>query len=146
MLLPVERYHILREQIQHEDTLTTQRLSWLLAAQAFLFTGYAIVLNGPEHVQSPFVAAQRGWLLMAMPGLGLSSALLIYLSIIAGVRALTNIHRLARPFCAHDAAGGGYPPIQGSTFTRLTGLASPLLVPPIFAGVWLCLLLRGCSR
>src|SRR3954453_5910237 len=94
-LSALERYHILRDQIQHEDSLTTQRLSWLLASQAFLFSGYAIVLNGPERAPTAYVAEQRSWLLGAIPFLGFISAALIFVSVIAGVRALQNIHRLA---------------------------------------------------
>lgn len=143
---PVERYHILRDQIQHEDNLTTQRLSWLLASQAFLFSAYAIVLNGPEHAPTAFVAEQRSWLLGAVPLLGFTSAALIYVSILAGVVALRNLHRLAEPICTTAPGGAEYPPIQGSNLTRLFGLASPLLVPPIFAGVWFYLMICGLTK
>src|SRR5438067_12118697 len=93
-LSAVERYHILRDQLQHEDNLTTQRLSWLMASQAFLFTAYAIVMNGPERAMSPFAATQQQWLVTAIPALALSSAGLIYVSIGAGVIALLNLHLL----------------------------------------------------
>jgi hypothetical protein len=145
-LSALERYHILRDQIQHEDSLTTQRLSWLLASQAFLFTGYAIVLNGPEHAPTAFVANQRAWLLGSIPFLGFTSAALILVSIVAGVRALHHIHRLAAAVCQTAAGHRDYPPIQGTVYTRLTGLASPLLIPPIFAGVWFYLMLCGMRQ
>jgi hypothetical protein len=145
-LSPIECYHILRDQVEHEDSLTTQRLSWLLAAQSFLFTAYAIVLNGPGEAASRFVAAQRSWLLTAIPALGLSSAVLIYVSIVAGVVALFGLHRRARAVCESCVEGASFPPVQGTPFTRITGLASPLLVPPIFALVWLCLMLHGLAR
>src|SRR5438067_13046800 len=103
-LTAVERYHILRDQLQHEDNLTTHRLSWLMASQAFLFTAYAIVMNGPERAMSPFAAAQQQWLITAIPALALSSATLIYVSIIAGVIALLSIHRHARRICGTGSA------------------------------------------
>lgn len=34
----IELYDLIRKQIQHEDTLVNQRLTWLLYSQAFLFT------------------------------------------------------------------------------------------------------------
>ncbi len=145
-LSPTECYHILRGQVEHEDSLTTQRLSWLLAAQSFLFSAYAIVLNGPNELTNRFIAAQRGWLLTAIPALGLSSATLIYVSILAGVAALFGLHRQARAVCAAAWEGGSFPPLQRPFLIRLGGLASPLLVPPIFAAVWLFLMLRGLSR
>lgn len=145
-LTSVERYHVLRDQIQHEDNLTTQRLSWLMASQAFLFTAYAIVMNGPERAMSPFAAAQQQWLITAIPALALSSAGLIYVSIIAGVIALLNLHRLTRRLCGADSAGAAFPPIQGTAFTRITGLSSPLLVPPIFIGIWCYLTFQGLGH
>ena len=145
-LTAVERYHVLRDQIQHEDNLTTQRLSWLMASQAFLFTAYAIVMNGPERAMSPFAAAQQQWLITAIPALALSSAGLIYVSIVAGVIALLNLYRHARRVCGVDSAGAAFPPIQGTAFTRITGLSSPLLVPPIFIGVWCYLMFQGLGR
>ena len=34
----IEYYQIIRSQIEHEDNLINQRLSWFVAAQAFLFS------------------------------------------------------------------------------------------------------------
>ncbi|MDB6153464.1 MAG: hypothetical protein JWL90_1917 [Chthoniobacteraceae bacterium] len=145
-LSALERYHILRDQLQHEDNLTTQRLSWLMASQAFLFSGYGIVLNGPELALTPFIVTQRSWLLTAIPALAVSSTALIYISIIAGVVALFNLHGLTRRICTLEMDTAAFPPIQGSNKTRIAGLASPLLVPPIFLGVWLLLMVRGLVR
>src|SRR6476620_9577514 len=117
-LSALERYHILRDQIQHEDNLTTQRLSWLMASQAFLFSAYAIVMNGPETVMRPFVREQREWLITAIPALAFSTAALIYVSILAGVAALSNLHRHAEKVCALCGVDSGLPPIQGNIRTR----------------------------
>jgi hypothetical protein len=138
----LERYHIVRDQIQHEDNLITQRLSWLMASQAFLFTAYAILLNAPERAMSLFARQQQEWLITAIPALALGSAALIYVSILAGVRALLNLHREAERI----SGGAALPPIQGTALTRLAGLISPLLVPPLFMGVWLYLTIRGLMR
>ena len=48
---PVEYYKLIRSQIEHEDNLNSQRLSWFVASQSFLFTAYAIVVSniGPGH-------------------------------------------------------------------------------------------------
>jgi hypothetical protein len=146
VLSATERYHILREQIQHEDGLITQRLSWLMASQAFLFTAYAIVLNGPERAMSPFAREQQQWLITAIPGLALASAGLIYVSIIAGVIALGNLHRHACGICRAEGADAAFPPIQGTRGTRLAGLASPLFLPPLFVAVWLFFMIRALMR
>ena len=95
-LSAVECYNILRDQLQHEDNLITQRLSWLMGSQAFLFTAYAIVLNGPERPKNALIGSLQDYLLGTLPAVGLLSAVLIYVSIIAGAIAMFNIH----PLCA----------------------------------------------
>jgi hypothetical protein len=63
-----------------------------MASQAFLFTAYAIVMNGPERAMSPFAAAQQQWLINAIPALALASAVLIYVSMI---KAALGFRRLS---------------------------------------------------
>ena len=46
-----------RRQIEHEDVLIVNRLSWLIASQSFLFTAYAIMLNGPVLTRNEHFAA-----------------------------------------------------------------------------------------
>jgi hypothetical protein len=63
-----------------------------------------------------------------------------------GGRALQNLHRDAERVCGGSGAEFTLPPIQGTAFTRLAGLTSPILVPPLFIGVWLFLTIRGLMR
>ena len=51
---PVDWYRTIRDQIQHEDNLIVQRLSWLMAAQSFFFTGYAIIANASPRLAIPY--------------------------------------------------------------------------------------------
>ena len=141
-LSAVESYNILRDQLQHEDNLITQRLSWLMGSQAFLFTAYAIVLNGPERPKNALIGSLQDYLLGTLPAVGLLSAVLIYVSIVAGVIAMVSIYRLAGHFC--DDAALRFPPLQGGKLTRYMGFASPLLLPPIFISVWLLIWSRWC--
>jgi hypothetical protein len=61
---------MLRDQLQHEDNLITQRLSWLMGSQAFLFTAYAIVLNGPERPKTALMGSLQNVLLGTLPVVG----------------------------------------------------------------------------
>ena len=45
-------YQLTRSHIEHEDELLHQRLTWLFAIQAFLFTAYGFSLN-PGWYASP---------------------------------------------------------------------------------------------
>ena len=97
-LSPFESYDVLREQLQHEDNLITQRLSWLMGSQAFLFTAYAIVLNSPERPKNFLVGSLQDYFLGTLPVVSLLCAALIYVSIIAGVLAMLNIYRSESDF------------------------------------------------
>src|SRR5262244_2376918 len=90
-LPPLEHYRIVRGQIEHEDNLVSQRLSWLLASQAFLFTAYAITLNGPVQLHLQIFESHVQLLILLVPLVGIVSASLIWLSIIAGLSAMKKL-------------------------------------------------------
>jgi hypothetical protein len=138
----LDRYRLVRSQIEHEDNLVSQRLSWFLASQSFLFTAYAITLNGPVQLHFQHLEAQERLLIHLLPMVAILSAALIWLSIFAGFRAM---RRLRDDF--YRAAGSdlpsGLPPIQTTGRTLLGGQLGPVALPLIFLAVWLVLLLRG---
>jgi hypothetical protein len=131
---PVDWYRTIRDQIQHEDNLIVQRLSWLMAAQSFFFTGYAIVANAAPQARNPLLAKQQDLLFKTIPAVACISDILIYCSVIAGVLAL---YRLRRAYATHVSSVGDFPEILGSQLTRLLGMASPILLPLVFLIAWL---------
>jgi len=88
LLSPADWYRTIRDQIQHEDNLIVQRLSWLMAAQSFFFTGYAIIANASPQARSPLLAKQQDLLFNIIPAVACISDILIFCSVIAGVLAL----------------------------------------------------------
>jgi hypothetical protein len=144
-LSALEYYNVIRQRIEHEDNLILQRLSWLVASQSFLFTAYAIVLNGlavppPPPTVAEFIAQQQ-LLFRLIPVVGALTCALIYVSILAAVRAMRLLRRAYRSrFGQEDAS---VPPIQVSAPTRNFGLAAPLVLPLVFVAVWLLLWMRG---
>lgn len=138
----LESYKLFRDRIEHEDNLIVQRLSWLVASQAFLFTAYAITTNGIVGLDArpPGVYQEQAMLLFRLiPTVAISVALLIDISILAALRAIRQLRRLyqARPTSRE------VPPIQTAATTRLLGLSAPLLLPVLFVSVWLVLLING---
>jgi len=136
---PLERYRVFRSRIEHEDNLIMQRLSWLMASQSFLFTAYAIVGNGlsgaPTMGANQFVN-HLTTLASIIPIVALINSLLIALSIFGALKAIRELRK-------------GYPrqgqileliPLQTSRFARCMGLSAPVLLPPLFAAIWLYLL------
>lgn len=140
-LTPLDAYRLFRARIEHEDSLVIQRLSWLVASQSFLFTAYAITVNGlatPSPV-APLVLRQQ-LLLELLPIVGLFSAALIYGTILAAVQAIVSFRHA---YHAHvGAAAAALPPITTGGPTRLAGLSAPLLLPLVFVAVWLVLATR----
>lgn len=141
MIPAADRYRLIRAQIEHEDNLISQRLSWFVASQSFLFTAYAIVTSNLQSNKLAWVREQQHLLIVLIPTVAVLSCLLIYVTILAGVAAIANLRR------CHDSdpdlAAKCLPPVQGFRLTQLLGQAAPLLLPPIFLIVWLILLCRG---
>lgn len=128
----------LRHQLEHEDGLMVNRLSWLVASQSFLFTAFAITLNGSPPAQS-VAALRHAELLRILPVLGLTTCGLIYLSLLAGGRVTMALRRVLAG--NQREAVGLRPPLQGTRTTHAVGLAAPLLLPPVFLIAWMVLLL-----
>ncbi|HTL16000.1 MAG TPA: hypothetical protein VL793_02130 [Patescibacteria group bacterium] len=141
----VETYKLFRARIEHEDNLIVQRLSWLVASQAFLFTAYAITTNGLTGLDSKAAGRyleQATLLFRLIPTVAICVALLIDISILAALRAIRQIRRLYQA----KSISPDLPPIQTAATTRLLGLSAPLLLPVLFVSVWLVLLLNGPGR
>ena len=119
--------------------LIVNRLSWLVASQSFLFTGYAIVMNGPVTPRSAHFGVRADLLLKLIPIMAIGICFLIYLGICGAIRVMSMLHRDMRN--THAGPLGLRPPIQGTPMTLALGMAAPLLVPPLFAVVWLAVLL-----
>jgi hypothetical protein len=138
----VERYQIVRDQIEHEDNLISQRLSWLLASQAFLFTAYAITLNGPVQLHSLKYELHVGLMIMMLPLIGIFTALLIWIAILAGLVSMT---RLRNDFSrgSGNALPEGVPAIQTSGWVLIAGQLGPVFIPVLFLSAWLMTLFKN---
>jgi hypothetical protein len=133
-------YQIIRSQIEHEDNLINQRLSWFVAAQAFLFSAYAILLNAPSQVRLQSFAKQQEILFSLIPLVAIGVSILIYVTIIAATLAMANLRRLAKNYFEDNAL---LPPIQGYRKTFLLGQATPILIPFLFMSSWIVVLFKS---
>ncbi|HEU4342280.1 MAG TPA: hypothetical protein VFU31_11985 [Candidatus Binatia bacterium] len=143
VLEPISRiqyYQIIRSQIEHEDNLINQRLSWFVAAQAFLFSAYAILLNALPQVGVQRFAAQQELLFSLIPLVAIGVSILIYITVIAAMLAMANLRRLLKTHMEDSAL---LPPVQGYRQTFLLGQATPILIPFLFMSSWMVLLIRG---
>ncbi len=138
-LSPTEYYSLIRAQIEHEDNLIGQRLSWFVASQSFLFTAYAIVVSNIR----PNIPAHHQQLMLynVIPVAAIATCALLYCTTLAGHLAIRNLRRIyeqetkARPMA--------FPPVHGFRRTQTLGESAPLFLPPIFLVLWILLLITG---
>jgi hypothetical protein len=134
-----EYYALIRARLEHEDGLIVNRLSWLMASQSFLFTAYAIVLNGLSSATTRSILDHHGRLIRLIPVVGIASSALISTGIVAATRAMAWLRRQFR-LRVPDEVALGLPPIQTPGPIAAAGLAAPLILPVAFVAVWLYLL------
>lgn len=130
-------YEAARRRLDHEDSLNVSRLSWLITSQSFLFSGFAVVVNGlgaTHAVAHPYKWYQEQ-LLRMIPMLGLFSCALIYVGVIGGVLAQRRLRKMVEANVADDSR----PPLIAGLRTRWLGLSAPLFLPPAFIVAWLIL-------
>lgn len=136
----IQYYQIIRSQIEHEDNLINQRLSWFVAAQAFLFSAYAILLNAPPQVRQQSFATQQEILFYLIPLVAIGVSILIYITVIAAMLAMANLRRLLKTHM-NEQDSALLPPVQGYRQTFLLGQATPILIPFLFMSSWIILLI-----
>ena len=81
----------IRRRIEHEDNLLNQRVSWVVSSQAFLLTGYAILLNGPQVLRSEQFNRTHSLLMKLIPLTSIVVTTLIWLAILAGIFAMRDL-------------------------------------------------------
>lgn len=76
----------IRRQIEHEDNLVNQRLTWLLGVQAFLFSGYYLVITS----QGSILRSQYIIMVICLVGIALTMA--TYNGILAAFKSLKKLY------------------------------------------------------
>jgi hypothetical protein len=137
-------YRLVRPQIEFEDGLITQRLSWFVAAQSFLFSAYAITLNAPKDPAVQGFRDQQHLVYHLIPVVAVASGVLIYLAVVGGVIAQVKLRRFLKSRIPTERLAE-FPPVQGILETRALGMAAPLGLPLVFVAVWIFLFTRGVT-
>jgi len=141
VVIELDQYRLVRQQIEHEDNLVSQRLSWLLGSQSFLFTAYAISLNGPVQIRTKPYESTISLLILLLPLVSILSALLIWLAVIAGVWTMFKLRR-AYLVGFRNIFDDGVPTVQSIGGPLVLGHFAPVLLPALFIVIWLMLMIR----
>jgi hypothetical protein len=126
---------LLRTHIDRETDLLGQRTAWVMASQAFLFSAYAVAVNGHGDPTSPRGGTRSALLVAVIPWLSLLSLLLLVVTIAGGLFALVRLRNLLL-----STAEARIRALDAGPIARVAGLAAPLLVPMTFLVAWLVLL------
>jgi hypothetical protein len=132
-------YQIVRERLDKENELMTQRLNWLVTSQSFLFAAFGVTLSFQEKTRAENISRLvelRG----LIPVVAVGTSFLIYIAILAGLSAMirdrTSLNQIVDRLREQKP---GFPPVRSGWRRFWLGLAAPLLLPVLFIGVWLCL-------
>lgn len=132
-----EQYKMVRAQIEHENTLIGQRITWYLSFQGFLFTAATLALSLLDHGKHGPKVFPRG-------GVALACGLLGFLGILSSfvcyrLIGIANAHAetVKRWWLAREPSDARFPPIAG-TGGRTGGKLHMTAAHFIFAviGVW----------
>jgi disulfide bond formation protein DsbB len=130
-----ERLDALRRRIDHEDGLISQRLSWLVASQAFLVSGFAITLNGYSAQLPARERHLHELLLQVIPWSAMACTVAVWLTLFGAIASMSvlrkEVDRVAVPTD---------PKMYSGTGIRFLGLIAPLFVPAIFLALWILVL------
>ena len=139
-----------RRQIEHEDALVNQRLTWFITFQGFLFTAYGFSMMAESSSLSSLAQAPAGsyarfmdnllWMRHGMVGLGLLSSIVALVGVMAAYRAIKNNEREMEQFPALSPSGARlFPRIIGAQTSNLMGILCGTLFPFLSGGGWIFL-------
>jgi hypothetical protein len=141
-------YHIVRGQIEEEADLISQRLSWLIAAQTFLFVGYTILVTSNSGMKLPLdipsAASDRVALHWILPTVGLLTCATVWIGVVAASVVTRRLKRDYQPYFTRLSAPLNSPEgrpllpnIVGHDVGNWLGLLAPLILPLALSAVWL---------
>ncbi len=134
-----EVYKVIRPQVEHVDNNLGQRVIWLVIAQSFFFSGFAILING--KASKPEFELIHGALIKILPIAALLTVLFTFIDVIASITYMRGLRKKYESSMAGDVdLDNAYPSITGSKGQRIFMHASPILIPTLFIVLWVILL------
>jgi len=139
--------------ISHEITLMGQRMTWLVTSQAFLFAAWVqlVKAQGSSGATGSGAAAcssagdSAELLLYLIPAVGLGVSLAGWVAIAAAMRM---VDLLVTDRASIDGPLGlrAMSPLRPSPWTRIAGHAPTGVLPPLFVGAWVMVVLVSVGR
>jgi hypothetical protein len=131
-----DKYKVTRGQVEHLNNSNNQRIVWLVIAQSFFFSGFAVLTTG-----NPAAEDQKHLLHLLLIIFPIASLLTVILSYVDIVGTLLYLRKIRTEFEKDiPPEDKKYPPIAGWNFVRKLQYVSPLLLPLVFIATWCYLL------
>lgn len=140
-----EVYKIIRPQVEHVDNNLSQRVIWLVIAQSFFFSGYAILINGKPA--KPELEPVHNSLLHILPVAALLTVIFTFIDVVTSIVYMKSLRKKYEDSLNTDVdIDSAYPNITGSKTERIFMHASPILIPSLFIVIWIILLVIQYSH
>jgi hypothetical protein len=125
-----EKYNRYCRELDKEDKLLNDRVTWLLVSQSILFAAVQLGGQGPG-----------GNIVEIIARVGCALSVIIWLSVLAAVLSFLRYHSQLKKCCppANDP-DKAYPQVHRSRLNIILGFIAPFVLPIIFFLAWLCII------
>ena len=127
---------VLRSRLDRENELLVHRTAWVVGSQAFLFSAYAMAVNGHPGA-APAAYQQARLLASAIPWVAVVALVLLNISIAGNLAALIHLRRQVDEDCDPRMRV-----LLIGRRARMAGMVAPVLIPVAFLITWLVLLIQ----
>jgi hypothetical protein len=118
---------------------------WLVIAQSFFFSGYAILINGKP--QKPELEAIYHALVIIFPIAALLTVAFTCIDVYQSIRYMKDLRKFyENSDKGSDRSAVAYPPIMGIPRQRIWMHASPVLIPLMFIITWVAIIVIQYSQ
>jgi hypothetical protein len=129
-------YKVVRAQVEYLNNGINQRVIWLIIAESFFFSGYAILITG--NPESDFMKEQKQLLFILFP---YASLLTVVISSVDIISSIFYVKSLRLNYEKEKEEGDELlPPITGWGKYFLLERASSILLPVVFTVIWIVII------
>ena len=126
-------YKVVRGQVEYLNNAINQRVIWLIIAESFFFSGYAILITGNPELQ--IMKDHKHLLMILFPYASLATVVISYIDIIG---SLLYLRSLRINYEKEQEVGDKLlPPISGWHKYFVLEHASSIFLPIVFTFIWI---------
>ena len=126
-------YKVVRGQVEYLNNAINQRVIWLIIAESFFFSGYAILITG--NPESQIMIDHKDLLMILFP---YASLLTVVISSIDIIGSLLYLKSLKLNYEKEKEIGEELlPPVTGWHKYFVLEHASSILLPIVFTAIWI---------